>query len=104
MALLAPFRALRPVPSAASRVAAVPYDVVTTEEARAQAEASRHDLRRQLNYMVARRPRADETGRQIRRALVDWRNLAALAKRRAARASGVDSECEAKVRMISGAR
>ena len=51
------------------------------DEARAQAEANRHDLRRQLNYMVARRPRADETCRQIRRALVDWRNLAALAKR-----------------------
>ena len=37
MAQLIPFRALRPVPSVASRVAAVPYDVVTTEEARALA-------------------------------------------------------------------
>src|SRR5262245_23297433 len=37
MAVLAPFRALRPAPSAASRVAAVPYDVVDTEEAQAQA-------------------------------------------------------------------
>jgi uncharacterized protein (DUF1015 family) len=37
MAGLAPFRALRPSPSAASRVAAVPYDVVNTEEARALA-------------------------------------------------------------------
>jgi len=37
MALLWPFRALRPRPQDASRVAAVPYDVVTTEEARAQA-------------------------------------------------------------------
>ena len=34
MAALAPFRALRPAPSAADRVAAVPYDVVDTEEAR----------------------------------------------------------------------
>jgi uncharacterized protein (DUF1015 family) len=33
MALLAPFRALRPTPAAAARVAAVPYDVVNTEEA-----------------------------------------------------------------------
>ena len=32
-----PFRALRPTPEVASRVAAVPYDVVTTEEARALA-------------------------------------------------------------------
>lgn len=37
MAALSPFRALRPVPASASRVAAVPYDVVTTEEARALA-------------------------------------------------------------------
>jgi uncharacterized protein (DUF1015 family) len=34
MAALAPFRALRPVPAAAERVAAVPYDVVSTSEAR----------------------------------------------------------------------
>ncbi|MEP7309977.1 MAG: DUF1015 family protein [Acidobacteriota bacterium] len=37
MATLTPFRALRPYPGDAARVAAVPYDVVTTEEARAQA-------------------------------------------------------------------
>jgi uncharacterized protein (DUF1015 family) len=37
MAALAPFRALRPASSAADRVAAVPYDVVNTEEARALA-------------------------------------------------------------------
>src|SRR5918997_6948688 len=37
MALLAPFRALRPAPAAAARVAAVPYDVVDTEEAQALA-------------------------------------------------------------------
>ena len=37
MAQLFPFRALRPVAPVASRVASVPYDVVTTEEARALA-------------------------------------------------------------------
>jgi uncharacterized protein (DUF1015 family) len=37
MAVIRPFRALRPVPAVASRVAAVPYDVVDTEEARALA-------------------------------------------------------------------
>ena len=37
MAGLAPFRALRPAVSAAARVAAVPYDVVNTVEARALA-------------------------------------------------------------------
>ena len=34
MATLLPFRALRPQPADAARVAAVPYDVVSTEEAR----------------------------------------------------------------------
>src|SRR3990167_5208168 len=37
MATLVPFRALRPTPDAAPRVAAVPYDVVNTEEARSLA-------------------------------------------------------------------
>jgi uncharacterized protein (DUF1015 family) len=37
MAALAPFRALRPTPAAASPVAAVPYDVVNADEARALA-------------------------------------------------------------------
>ncbi|HKE86254.1 MAG TPA: DUF1015 family protein [Vicinamibacterales bacterium] len=40
MALLAPFRALRPAASVAALVAAVPYDVVTTEEARTQVEGN----------------------------------------------------------------
>src|SRR6185436_905163 len=34
MALLHPFRALRPAPAAAAAVSSVPYDVVSTEEAR----------------------------------------------------------------------
>jgi uncharacterized protein (DUF1015 family) len=38
MALIAPFRALRPAPAAAARVAAVPYDVVNAQEAHALAE------------------------------------------------------------------
>ncbi len=37
MACLYPFRALRPTPEAVARVAAVPYDVVNTEEAKALA-------------------------------------------------------------------
>ena len=37
MAVIRPFRAVRPAPAAAPRVAAVPYDVVDTEEARALA-------------------------------------------------------------------
>jgi uncharacterized protein (DUF1015 family) len=37
MAILAPFRALRPAPSAVAQIAAVPYDVVNADEARALA-------------------------------------------------------------------
>ena len=40
MATLRPFRALRPTPSDATAIAAVPYDVVNTEEARALAEGN----------------------------------------------------------------
>jgi uncharacterized protein (DUF1015 family) len=40
MAKLHPFRALRPKPEVASRIAAVPYDVVSTGEARALADGN----------------------------------------------------------------
>ena len=34
MAILKPFAAIRPVPSLVDRVAALPYDVINTDEAR----------------------------------------------------------------------
>jgi uncharacterized protein (DUF1015 family) len=40
VAVIRPFRALRPAPEAAPRVAAVPYDVVSTDEARALADGN----------------------------------------------------------------
>jgi uncharacterized protein (DUF1015 family) len=40
MATLTPFRALRPNPTDASRIASVPYDVVNTDEARALADGN----------------------------------------------------------------
>jgi uncharacterized protein (DUF1015 family) len=40
MAKLYPFRALRPTPVNAARIAAVPYDVVSTDEARMQADGN----------------------------------------------------------------
>jgi len=40
MATLYPFRALRPSASKAPSIAAVPYDVVTTDEARALANGN----------------------------------------------------------------
>src|SRR5262245_45391340 len=46
MAVIHPFRALRPKPTEAPRVASVPYDVVNTEEARVlAADNSRSFLR-----------------------------------------------------------
>ncbi len=51
------------------------------DEARAQAEAARHGLRRHLNDMLVRLPRADASARQIRRALYAWRNLEAIGRR-----------------------
>src|SRR5262245_55047738 len=40
MATLTPFRALRPNPVDASRIASVPYDVVNTDEARSLADGN----------------------------------------------------------------
>ena len=78
---------------AAARVIAFPSDVVFRDaffrvvlpgalfdEAQAKAEASRRELRLQLRDMATQFPRADDTARQIRRALADWKNLEAVGK------------------------
>jgi uncharacterized protein (DUF1015 family) len=53
MSAIFPFRALRPVPSAAAQVASVPYDVVNTEEARALAAGNA------LSFLHVSRPEID---------------------------------------------
>src|SRR5581483_818686 len=53
MSQLFPFRAVRPVPEAAPRVAAVPYDVVSTAEARALAAGN------PLSFLHVTRPEID---------------------------------------------
>jgi uncharacterized protein (DUF1015 family) len=53
MASIRPFRALRPVPEVAGRVSSVPYDVVSTEEARAQADGN------PLSFLHVTRPEID---------------------------------------------
>ncbi len=53
MAVVRPFRALRPEPRAAAAVAAVPYDVVSTEEARALAANA------PLSFLHVTRPEID---------------------------------------------
>jgi len=78
---------------AATRVIAFPSDMVFRDaffrvvlpralfdEAQAKAEESQRELRIQLRRMAAQFTRADETGRQIRRALADWKNLEAVGK------------------------
>jgi uncharacterized protein (DUF1015 family) len=53
MAIIRPFQALRPAPEAAPRVSSVPYDVVSTEEARAQAAGN------PLSFLHVTRPEID---------------------------------------------
>ncbi|HET9705937.1 MAG TPA: DUF1015 family protein [Vicinamibacterales bacterium] len=53
MSAIFPFAALRPAPRSASQVAAVPYDVVNTEEARALARGN------PLNFLHVSRPEID---------------------------------------------
>jgi uncharacterized protein (DUF1015 family) len=63
MAVIRPFRAVRPDPAAASRVAAVPYDVVDTEEARALAHGNAlsflHVSRAEIDLPAGTDPHAD---------------------------------------------
>ena len=63
MATLVPFRALRPTPDAAARVAAVPYVVVSTDEARALAAGNPlsflHVSRAEIDLPPGTDPHAD---------------------------------------------
>jgi uncharacterized protein (DUF1015 family) len=64
MAVVRPFRALRPEPAVAASVAAVPYDVVSTEEARALADgvplSFLHVTRPEIDLPLETDPHADE--------------------------------------------
>jgi uncharacterized protein (DUF1015 family) len=64
MALVRPFRALRPRPDLAAEIAAVPYDVVNTEEARALASGRPnsflHVSRAEIDLPATVSPYADE--------------------------------------------
>lgn len=68
MASLHPFRALRPRPADAPRIAAVPYDVVTTEEARALAEGNPLSFlrisRAEIEFAVSTDPYAEAVYRR----------------------------------------
>ena len=64
MALVRPFRAIRPRPERAADIAAVPYDVVTTDEARALAADRPHSFlhvsRAEIDLPPTTAPYADE--------------------------------------------
>jgi uncharacterized protein (DUF1015 family) len=70
MAVIRPFRALRPQPDLAPRVAAVPYDVVNVEEARALAHDNDlsflHVSRAEIDLPVETNPYSDEVYAQAR--------------------------------------
>src|SRR5438552_3409816 len=71
MAVVRPFRAVRPVPEAAPRVAAVPYDVVDVEEARALAAPNPlsflHVSRAEIDLPPDTDPHADRVYQQAAR-------------------------------------
>jgi uncharacterized protein (DUF1015 family) len=65
MATLLPFRALRPVPAAAASIAAVPYDVVTTDEARSLADGNRLSFLRVSRADLELAPSSDPYGGEV---------------------------------------
>jgi uncharacterized protein (DUF1015 family) len=82
MATLTPFRALRPPPASALRVASPPYDVVSTEEARALAagnpDSFLHVSRPEIDLPAGTDEHADEVHAQGARALADFRERGVL--------------------------
>ena len=81
MADLVPFRALRPARETASRVAAVPYDVVSTEEARALASDALsflHVSRAEIDLPQGTSPYADEVYERAAENFAALRRLAPL--------------------------
>jgi uncharacterized protein (DUF1015 family) len=76
MATLYPFRALRPQPADVSRVAAVPYDVVNTDEARSLAEGNPLSFLRVSRAELELAPGADPYANDVyERAAANFRTL-----------------------------
>lgn len=79
MAIIRPFRALRPAPAAAAAVAAVPYDVVSMSEARGLAAGNPLSFLRVSRAEIDLPDGADPYGRQVYERAA--RNLEALTAR-----------------------
>jgi uncharacterized protein (DUF1015 family) len=82
MSAIRPFQALRPVAEVAARVSSVPYDVVNTEEARAQAEGNPlsflHVTRPEIDLPPGTDVHADEVYEQAVRSFSELRRAAPL--------------------------
>ena len=82
MASIFPFAALRPVPQAAAQVAAVPYDVVSTDEARALADGNPlsflHVSRAEIDLPAGTDPHADAVYERAAQNFADLRARAPL--------------------------
>jgi uncharacterized protein (DUF1015 family) len=82
MASIYPFRALRPTPATVARVAAVPYDVVSTAEARALAAGNPlsflHVSRSEIDLPADTHPYDDKVYEQARRAFAALASAAPL--------------------------
>ena len=82
MASIRPFRALRPAADVAARVSSVPYDVVNTEEARAQADGNPlsflHVTRPEIDLPAGTDSHADEVYAQAVRSFEELRHAAPL--------------------------
>jgi uncharacterized protein (DUF1015 family) len=82
MSAIRPFQALRPVAEVAARVSSVPYDVVNTEEARAQAEGNPlsflHVTRPEIDLPPGTDVHADEVYEQAVRSFAELRRAAPL--------------------------
>jgi uncharacterized protein (DUF1015 family) len=82
MSRIYPFQALRPTPEAAARVAAVPYDVVNTDEARALAAGNPisflHVSRPEIDLPSGIDPHGDAVYQQAERSFAALRSAAPL--------------------------
>jgi uncharacterized protein (DUF1015 family) len=82
-----PFKALRPAPGAAARVASVPYDVVSTDEARALAANNPLSFlrvtRSEIDFPPDADPYADAVYARARQHLADLREAAPLVREEA---------------------
>lgn len=82
MAIIKPFKAIRPHPSLADKVAALPYDVMNTEEAKAMVEGNPYSFlhidRAEINFeeeIDVHSPRVYEKAKTVLKKMIDDQSL-----------------------------